>query len=129
MNGVVAMADRVSGHGLTYQAHVGFGEGERAVLQNVKVDFEARTDWRASARADRARNIVDYAEVDKGIAALISSRHWRLIETMAEAIAQLICQNFPVDQVRVTVTKQPADMPHCAGVSVSCSRTPADFLT
>lgn len=123
------MADRVSGHGLTYQAHVGFGEDERAVLQSVKVDFEARTDWRASARADRARNIVDYAEVDKGISALISSRHWRLIEAMAEAIAQLICQGFPVDQVLVTVTKQPADMPHCAGVSVSCSRTPADFLT
>jgi dihydroneopterin aldolase len=122
------MADRVSGHGFCYQAHVGFGEAERSAPQAVRVDFEARTDWRASAEADRARNIVDYAAVDSAVAAVIGSREWRLIETIAEAIARLICMDFPVDQVRVTVTKQPADMPHCDGVSVSCSRTPADFV-
>jgi dihydroneopterin aldolase len=122
------MADRVSGHGFNYQAHVGFGDAERSVPQAVRVDFEARTDWRASAETDRARNIVDYAAVDRGVAALIASREWRLIETIAEAIARLICMDFPVDQVRVTVTKRPADMPHCDGVSVSCSRTPADFV-
>ena len=122
------MADRVCGHGFSYQAHVGFGVKERSVRQTVRIDFDARTDWRASAKADRARNIVDYAEVDKGIAALIAAREWRLIEAIAEAVARMICLEFPVDQVWVTVTKQPADMPHCEGVSVSCGRTPADFV-
>ena len=123
------MADRVSGHGLKYEAHVGFGEEERRTTQVVAVDFEARTHWRDSAREDRAKRIVDYAKVDQAIASLLTGRRWRLIEAIAEEVARLICQEFPVDQVSVTVTKQPADMPHCDGVSVSCSRTPADFIS
>ena len=123
------MADRVSGHGLKYKANVGFSEGERRSSQTLKVDFEARTHWRDSAQADRVHEIVDYAEVDKGISALLADREWRLIEAVAEAVARFICEEFPVDQVRVTVTKYPADMPHCEAVSVSCSRTPADYVS
>ncbi len=122
------MADRVSGHGFRYECRVGFGESERAEAQSIRVDFEARTDWRKSAMADHAYSIVDYAEVDRRLSALVTGRSWRLIEAIAEAIAENICLEFPVDQVRVTITKQPADMPHCDGVSVSCSRTPADYV-
>ena len=123
------MADRVSGHGFRYDCKVGFDEDERAVLQPIQVDFEVRTDWRSSAQSDRASSIVNYAEVDRQLSALLTGRSWRLIEAIAEAAAREICLGFPVDQVRVTVTKRPADMPHCDGVSVSCSRTPADYLT
>ena len=94
----------------------------------IMVDFDARTDWRRSAQEDRAHQLVDYAEVDLALRALLDSRSWRLIEAIAEAVAKQICIGFPVDQVRVTVTKKPVDMPHCDGVSVSCSRTPADYL-
>ena len=123
------MADRVSGHGFFYDCKVGFDEDERAKTQPIRVDFDARTDWRTSAEEDRAQSIVNYAEVDQQLAGLLTGRSWRLIEAIAEAVAREICLGFPVDQVRVTVTKRPADMPHCEGVSVSCSRTPADYLT
>ena len=123
------MADRVSGHGLKYEARVGFSEEERSEPQIIGVDFEVRTSWRSSAIEDRAQQIVDYAEVDRRIREVVGSREWRLIEAIAEAVAQVICVEFPVDQTRVTVTKMPMDMPHCDGVSVSCSRTPADFVT
>jgi len=107
---------------------VGFSEAERSVPQPILVDFDARTDWRLSAKEDRAHQLVNYAEVDRALAHLVNSRSWRLIEAIAEAVAKEICTGFPVDQVRVTVTKRPVDMPHCEGVSVSCSRTPADYL-
>ena len=123
-----AVADRVSGHGFRYQCKVGFGSEERASPQAIRVDFEVRTDWRQSAQMDRPHQIVDYAELDAAIHALVIGREWRLIEAIAEAVAKKICMGFPVEQVRVTVTKQPRDMPHCDGVSVSCSRTPADYL-
>ena len=122
------VADRVRGHGFSYQVHVGFGAEERSSAQAIRVDFEARTDWRQSAVDDRAQDIVDYAAVDQAIDSLVSSRQWRLIEAIAEAIARLICTEFPVDQVSVTVTKRPSDMPHCDAVSVRCSRTPADYV-
>ena len=123
------MADRVNGHGFRYECRVGFGEDERSTPQTIRVDFEARTDWRRSAMDDYAHEIVDYAEVDRQLKEVLLSRSWRLIESIAEAAAKQICIAFPVDQVRVTVTKRPVDMPHCDGVSVSCSRTPADYLT
>jgi len=122
------VADHVCGHGFKYECRVGFGVDERSQPQTIVVDFDARTDWRASGLADRAHSIVDYAEVDGAISALVCGREWRLIEAMAEAIARLICTGFPVDQVQVKVTKRPLDMPHCDGVSVVCSRTPADYV-
>lgn len=124
----VNVADRVCGQGFTYQVQVGFGAEERSSAQAIRVDFEARTDWRQSALNDRAQDIVDYAAVDKAISSLVSGREWRLIEAIAEAVARLICTEFPVDQVSVTVTKWPVDMPHCDAVSVRCSRTPADYV-
>ena len=122
------MPDWVSGHGMTYQARVGFGAEERSTPQTIRVDFDARTDWRASGRDDRAQSIVDYAVVDQAIQGLVGAREWRLIEAIAESVAEVICTGFPVDQVDVKVTKHPRDMPHCDGVSVRCSRTPADYV-
>ena len=123
------MPDWVSGHGFTYNTHVGFDEAERSQPQTIRIDFDARTDWRLAGATDRAHSIVDYAVVDAAIKGLLGERQWRLIEAIAEAIAQMICTDFPVDQVSVKVVKTPRDMPHCDGVSVRCSRTPADYVT
>ena len=123
------MPDWVSGHGFNYNAHVGFDEAERSQSQSIQIDFDARTDWRFSGQTDRAQSIVDYAIVDSAIKKLLAERKWRLIEAIAEAVAKMICSDFPVDQVSVKVTKMPQDMPHCAGVSVRCSRTPADYVS
>ncbi len=114
---------------MTYDARVGFGAEERSRPQSIRVDFEARTDWRVSGRNDKAQSIVDYATVDQAIRAAVGGREWRLIEAIAESVAEIICTGFPVDQVDVKVTKRPTDMPHCEGVSVRCSRTPADYVT
>jgi len=122
------MADRVCGHGFQYDVHVGFGETERQEAQRISVDFEARTDWRAAAKADRASPVVDYAEVDKRLRSLVTGQSWRLIESIAECSAEVICTEFAVEQVTVRVTKRPVDMAHCDGVSVQCSRTPADYV-
>lgn len=122
------MADRVCGHGFRYDVHVGFGEAERSQAQSIKVDFDARTDWRASASAKRSSPVVDYAEVDKRLRDVVTGQSWRLIESIAERTAEVICSEFAVEQVTVRVTKNPVDMGHCDGVSVQCSRTPADYV-
>lgn len=120
-------ADRVYGHGFSYDCRIGFHEYERHIRQRVSVDFEAETDWQETARRDRARDLIDYYEVNKAIQALVDGRQWRLIEAMAEDIARIICTRFPVSRVRVRVNKLPFDMPNVTGVAVECWRTPADF--
>lgn len=122
------MRDRVHGTGFSYDCRIGFHEYERHIQQRIVVDFEAETDWREAARADRAKNIVDYDEVNQAIAALVEAREYRLIEAMAEDIAKLLCARFPVQRVRVKVTKAPFNMPNIGSVAVECWRTPEDFL-
>lgn len=120
--------DRVHGSGFRYDVRIGFHEYERHIRQQVVVDFEAETDWRAAAAADdEAAGLVDYFEVNRALQALAESREWRLVEALCEAMAELICTRFPVLAVRVKVTKAPFDMPNVGAVAVECWRTRQDF--
>jgi len=121
--------DTVSGHGFGFSCRIGFHEFERHIEQQLSIDFEAQTDWREQAKADRAQGLVDYYEINRAIGEMIAGREWRLVEAVAESVAELLCTQFPVVSVHVRVTKQPFDMPNCGSVSVACTRTREDFET
>jgi len=127
VNEAVQKKDTVAGHGLVYSCRIGFHEYERHIRQRIRIDFEAETHWREQARRDRARDLVDYYEINTAIGELVDGREWRLVEAVAEAVAELLCTRFPILGAAVRVTKQPFDMPNCDAVSVSCYRTPEDF--
>ncbi len=116
------MRDRVHGIGFSYDCRIGFHEYERHIRQRVVVDFEAETDWRAAALADRAHKIVDYYEANLAIQALVEQKEYRLIEALAEDVAKMLIERFPIERVRVKVTKSPFDMPNTLGVAVECWR-------
>lgn len=121
-------ADRVHGVDFTYAVRIGFHDFERHIKQRVRIEFEAETDWRRAAQDDdEAMGLVDYFEVNQSIQELLDSRPWRLVEAVAEAVAELICRRFNVSGVRVKVTKAPMDMPNVGAVAVECWRVPADY--
>lgn len=121
------MKDRVHGTGFSYDCKIGFHEYERHIRQRVVVDWEVETTWRDSARQDRATSLVDYYEINLALERLVDAKEWRLVEALAEDVAHVICIRFPVDRVRVRVTKAPFDMPNTRSVAVECWREPADF--
>lgn len=121
------MRDRVHGIGFSYDCRIGFHEYERHIRQRVVVDFEAETDWRAAATADRAHKIVDYYEANLAMQALVEQKEYRLIEALAEDVARMLIDRFPIERVRVKVTKSPFDMPNVGGVAVECWRSRSDF--
>ncbi len=122
------MNDRVHGTGFSYDCRIGFHEYERHIRQRVVIDFEAETDWRASARMDRAgKELVDYYEANLAIGKLVAEKEYRLIEALAEDVAKLLVGTFPIRRIRVKVTKAPFDMPNVGSVAVECWRTAADF--
>jgi dihydroneopterin aldolase len=124
----VVVNDRVHGTGFSYDCRIGFHEYERHIRQRVVIDFEAETDWRASARIDRAgKELVDYYEANLAIGKLLADKEFRLIEALAEDVAKLLVSNFPIRRVRVKVTKAPFDMPNVGSVAVECWRTAEDF--
>lgn len=122
------MHDRVHGTGFSYDCRIGFHEYERHIRQRVVIDWEAETDWRPAARADRAKGLVDYYEANLKMAALVEGKEYRLIEALAEDVAALLIAEFPpIDRVRVKVTKAPFDMPNVGSVAVECWRSRGDF--
>ena len=121
------MRDRVHGNGFSYDVRIGFHEYERHIHQRIVIDGEAETTWRDAAEADRPRDIVDYYVANLKIAAKIQAKEYRLIETVAEEVAELLVREFPVDRVRVKVTKAPFDMPNVGSVAVECWRSRQDF--
>ncbi len=123
------MLDRVHGTGFSYDVRIGFHEYERHIRQRIVIDWEAETNWRAAAQADRARDIVDYYEANLKIGALVQGKEYRLIEAVAEEVARLLVCEFPIDRVRVRVTKAPFDMPNVGNVAVECWRAKEDFST
>ncbi len=125
--GATGPADRVFGFGLGFDARIGYHRHELDIRQRVEIDFEAETDWREAARRDRPVRLVNYHEANRLIGELVASRRWRLVEALAEDVARLLCERFPVSRVRVRVTKRPFDMPNVRAVAVECWRTPDDF--
>lgn len=121
------MRDRVHGTGFSYDVRIGFHEYERHIRQRIVIDWEAETTWREAAKADRPRDIVDYYEANLKIGKMIEAKEYRLIEAVAEEVAHLLVSEFPVDRVRVKVTKAPFDMPNVGSVAVECWRSREDF--
>jgi 7,8-dihydroneopterin aldolase/epimerase/oxygenase len=119
--------DRVIGLGLSYDCRIGLREYERHIKQRVLIDFEAETDWRHNGSSDDPAGIVDYYEVNRRVGRALASREYNLIEAVAEDVARVLCTGFPVQRVRVKVTKTPFDMPNVTAVAVECVREPADF--
>ena len=125
--GAAGTSDRVFGFGLAFDARIGYHRHELDIRQRIEIDFEAETDWREAARRDRPVHLVNYHDANRLIGELVASRRWRLVEALAEDVARLLCDRFPVSGVRVRVTKRPFDMPNVRAVAVACWRTPDDF--
>lgn len=80
---------------------------QQTILLNIEIDY----DFAAPARSDAIHDAVDYDGVVSSVTALIQSRRFQLIETMAEESAALLLARVPVaTAVRVEIQK-PAAVP------------------
>ena len=113
----------VRAEGLQHDCEIGFHPGEFGCVQTLEVDFEAAVDWSAAVAGDDPTRLgLDYHVADRAIAALLHSRRWNLVETVAEAIAALLLEQGGATRVRVCVRKRPLGMPHTRAIAVECVR-------
>tara|TARA_B100000959_G_C14779081_1_gene540764 strand:- start:232 stop:600 length:369 start_codon:yes stop_codon:yes gene_type:complete len=119
--------DVICGHDLTYQVRVGFHDFESNIQQRVTINFEAETNWQKAVEKDEPIEIVDYYDINAALEKMISQKSWKLIESLAEDVAKLICTNFNVLAVQVEVNKKPLDMPNVREVSAKCYRRKKDY--
>lgn len=91
--------------GLEVECIIGFIEWERRVKQTVVIDLELPVDCARAAIRDDVADTVDYKQISKRVSAFVAASEFKLVETMAERMAQLLLAEFALPWVRISINK------------------------
>lgn len=100
---------------------VGIWDWERKIRQTVSIDLELAADVRAAAKTDHIDSTLNYKKVAKRVIQLVEQAEFRLVETMAEKIAETILEEFDMPWIKVRVNK-PGAIRGARDVGVSIHR-------
>lgn len=91
---------------MAFYGYHGAREEERRLGQRFLVDVELRLDLAAAGRSDDLAQTVDYAQVYRAVRGVVEGPARRLIEAVAEGVADELLGRFAaVQEVRVRVRK------------------------
>jgi FolB domain-containing protein len=110
--------DRIAIHDLTVFFRVGVPDEERAQPQRLALTVEMEHDF-SGVGEDLARTI-DYYAVSRRLLQFGEGRSWKLIETLAVELAEMILREF--QPARVTVEVKKFILPEARHVSVVVTR-------
>ena len=91
--------------GLRAQAVIGVYEWERHIRQTLVLDLEMASDTARAAATDQIADALDYAAVAASVIALVEASEYQLLETLGEAVAQMIVRDFDVYWLRLRLGK------------------------
>jgi 7,8-dihydroneopterin aldolase/epimerase/oxygenase len=114
--------DRILLSGLRVRGHHGVLPHEAQLGQVFEVDLELALDLAPAGRADDLNLTVDYGSLAGRVAEVVGGRPRKLLEAVAEDVAQLVLADERVRMVRVRVTKPQAPLPVDASVAVEITR-------
>ena len=121
-------SDRIHLEGMVFYGFHGVSPAEQEVGQRFVVDLEARRDLRAAGLSDDLRDTVSYSHLYREVKQIVEGSSRKLLESLAEAIAKRILDEFDVESVRIMVKKPEAPIKGSvlsyAGVEVFRERTP-----
>ncbi len=84
---------------------IGVFDHEQERPTTLRFDIDLDVDGRVAAHSDLIDDTVDYATVVQDLRASLADQRHRLLERLADAVAQRILDRFPVYRVRVRVAK------------------------
>jgi dihydroneopterin aldolase len=99
------MTDRIVLHNMVFQGRHGVLEQEQRETQPFQVDVELVLNLQPATVEDDLAKTVDYSQVFDVTRQIVESTSFRLLETLAEAIAHELLVDFPVQEVGVRVRK------------------------
>lgn len=118
--------DKIFLRELEIEAVIGIWEWERRIKQKISLDLEMATDARAASSADKVDDTLNYRDVAKRLIELVGGSEFELVESLAEAVARVIVEEFHVPWTRVSVAK-PGAIEGSRIVGVTIERTSEDF--
>ena len=84
---------------------IGVYEWEKRVPQTLQIDLEIALPGSLACQTDNIDDALNYADVVRDIQTALASRHYNLIEALAESIAQILIDDFKAPWVKVSVAK------------------------
>jgi dihydroneopterin aldolase len=101
------VSDRLLLQGMEFFGYHGDIEAERALGGRYRVDVELDADLLAAGRSDALTDTVDYVRCFQLVREIVETHQYRLLEALAQALADELLRQPLVDGVRVQVAKQP----------------------
>lgn len=109
--------------GLEVYGRHGVTSEERAVGGRYVLDLVLFFENDLAAETDAIEDTVDYGRVAKEVSALVAESSFRLLESLACAVAEDVLARHPVERVRVRVAKAPPPLSlHVDRVAVTVER-------
>ncbi len=84
---------------------IGVYDWERIVPQTLQIDLDIGMPNSRACQSDDLVDALDYAEIVKHLKGVLASRHFNLLEALAEHIAQILLKDFNAPWVKVSVAK------------------------
>jgi 2-amino-4-hydroxy-6-hydroxymethyldihydropteridine diphosphokinase len=100
---------------------IGIFPRERKRKQTVLLSLKLPCDARKAARSDDVRDAVDYKRISKRLLDFVGASRFRLVESLAEAVAALLLEEFRLAWAAVSVSK-PGAVRHSRDVGVRVIR-------
>lgn len=116
------MKDTIVIQGLVIECVIGCLAWERDIKQKVSLDLVLDTDIKQAALSDDVAHCLNYDELCKDLTAYIGASDFKLIETLAEHVAERVLKHYPCTALRLTVNK-PSAVANAAQVGVIISRS------
>lgn len=108
-------------HDFRVATKIGVYEWERKITQTVRLDLEIGLSSDAAFQSGELGDALDYAAVVKRLRVFAADHRYPLLERFAEAIAQIVLDEFPAQWVKVRVAK-PAALPGVKELGVAIER-------
>lgn len=100
-----SLKDKILLKNIILYARLGVKEEEREVRQKVSVDIELSLSLEEAARTDDLEKTIDYEKVYNLIKERIEAKKYRLLEALAQDLAQEILKNFKIEEVMIRAKK------------------------
>jgi 7,8-dihydroneopterin aldolase/epimerase/oxygenase len=84
---------------------IGVPDAERANPQRLLITLEMEHDFRPAVATDDIAKTINYYAVSQRLLKLGENKSWRLLETLAEEIAQIVLKEFGAAMIRVEIKK------------------------
>ena len=97
--------DRIHIRDLHVRCIIGMSQEERREKQDVLVNITLCADLKAAGKSDRIEDTVDYRALKKRVILMAEDSSCRLVEHLAERIAEICLLDGRVQRVTVTVDK------------------------